>query len=121
MNRAMARLLTCLYPRQWRERYGAEFEALLQASRSDLRTSANIVWSALREYFLPTAGGEMDQHFSFGGVVSRPSAFVPLVMSFTALAVVLGHVALFGAVREPDEGAAAHIWQLLMGLQLPIL
>ncbi len=58
---------------------------------------------------------------SFKGVVTQPSAFVPLAMSLTALSVVLGHIAMFGLVREPDEGAAAHIWQLLMGLQLPIL
>jgi hypothetical protein len=63
----------------------------------------------------------MDQHPSFGGVVSRPSAFVPMAMSLIALAVVLGHIAIFGAARETDEGAAAHIWQLLMGLQMPIL
>ncbi len=42
-------------------------------------------------------------------------------MSFAALAVVLAHVAIFGAARETDEGAAAHVWQLLMAAQLPLL
>ncbi len=42
-------------------------------------------------------------------------------MSFAALAMVLGHVALFGVVREPDEGTAAHIFQLLLVVQLPIV
>ena len=42
-------------------------------------------------------------------------------MSLTALAVVLAHVAIFGAAREADEGAAAHLWQLLMAAQLPLL
>ena len=42
-------------------------------------------------------------------------------MSFAALATVLGHVALFGVVREADEGTAAHIWQLLMALQVPVM
>jgi hypothetical protein len=42
-------------------------------------------------------------------------------MALTALAVVLGHIALYGAAREADEGAAAHIWQLLMVAQLPAL
>jgi hypothetical protein len=50
-----------------------------------------------------------------------PSAFLPLAMSLTALAVVLGHVAIYGIVHEADEGAAAHIWQLLMAGQLPIV
>lgn len=32
-----------------------------------------------------------------------------------------GARALFGAVREPDEGTAAHIFQLLLVTQLPIV
>jgi len=44
-----------------------------------------------------------------------PSAFLPLAMSLTALGLVLGHVAIYGVVHEADEGAAAHLWQLLMG------
>lgn len=39
MNRVVAHLLTRLYPRDWRERYGEEFEAFLQNGRGDLRTS----------------------------------------------------------------------------------
>ena len=42
-------------------------------------------------------------------------------MSLAALAIVLGHIALFGVTREADEGAAAHLWQLLMAGQLPIV
>ncbi len=34
---------------------------------------------------------------------------------------VLFHTTMFGIAREPDEGAAAHIWQLLMTGQLPVL
>jgi hypothetical protein len=58
---------------------------------------------------------------SFGGIVKRPSAFVPMAMSLIALAVVLVHIAIYGAAREADEGAAAHIWQLLMAGQIPVL
>jgi hypothetical protein len=50
-----------------------------------------------------------------------PSAFLPLAMSLTALGIVLGHVAIYGIVHEADEGAAAHLWQLLMAGQLPIV
>ena len=53
-------------------------------------------------------------------LMKQPSAFIPLAMSFTALATVLGHVAMFGAVREADEGTAAHLFQLLMVVQVPI-
>lgn len=53
--------------------------------------------------------------------MKHPSAWLPLLMSFAALALVLGHVAMFGAVREEDEGTAAHIFQLLMVAQIPIV
>jgi len=122
MNRVVAHLLTRLYPRDWRERYGEEFEALLQNGHGDLRTSANVIWSALGEHIFPTRGGNMDQHInSFGAIIKRPSAFLPLAMSLTALTLVLGHVAMFGAVREADEGTTAHLWQLLMAGQMPVL
>jgi len=54
-------------------------------------------------------------------IVKKPSAWVPLAMSFAALATVLFHIAMFGPAREADEGAAAHIWQILMAAQLPII
>jgi hypothetical protein len=54
-------------------------------------------------------------------LMKRPSAFLPVAMSLAALAVVLGHAAIFGVVQEADEGAAAHIFQLLMALQMPVV
>ena len=54
-------------------------------------------------------------------MMKQPSAFLPVAMSFAAFATVLVHVARFGAAREADEGAAAHIWQLLMIAQVPIM
>ena len=53
--------------------------------------------------------------------IKQPSAFIPIIMSLAALATVLFHVAMFGTARQPDEGAAAHIWQLLMAGQLPVI
>jgi hypothetical protein len=54
-------------------------------------------------------------------LLRRPSAFLPMVMSLAALAAVLVHVVLVGTAREADEGTAAHVWQLLMALQVPIV
>ncbi len=51
--------------------------------------------------------------------LKQPSALLPIAMSVAALAVVLGHIAIFGVVRETDEGTAAHLWQLLMAGQIP--
>ena len=54
-------------------------------------------------------------------MIRKPSAFLPPVMSCTALATVLIHIALYGIVREGDEGTAAHIFQLLITAQVPIV
>jgi hypothetical protein len=53
--------------------------------------------------------------------MKKPSALLPIAMSMAALVLVLGHVAIFGVVHEADEGAAAHMWQLLMAGQAPIV
>lgn len=54
-------------------------------------------------------------------LVRKPSAFLPFAMSLAAITLVLGVVAIYGVVRDPDEGTAAHIWQLLIVGQLPFL
>ena len=33
----------------------------------------------------------------------------------------LGYAAMFGVARQVDEGTAAHLWQLLMAAQLPVV
>ena len=53
--------------------------------------------------------------------IKQPSAYLPLAMSLAALTLVLGHAAAYGVVHEADEGAAAHIWQILMAAQLPLV
>lgn len=128
MNPALARLLTRLYPSAWRERYGAEFEELLQTEGGVLRTSANVIWSAFCEHIVPTQGGNMNPNpNSFRSILKQPSAFLPLAMSLGALGVLAG-AAIYGLlhgaggiIRQPDEGTAAHLWQLLMAAQLPVL
>ncbi len=57
----------------------------------------------------------------FSRMIRRPSAFLPVAMSFAALAMALGHIVMFRSVREADEGAAAHIFQLLMVAEVPIV
>lgn len=54
-------------------------------------------------------------------IMKQPSAFLPVTMSSLALATLLVAFVTGNAVPEPDEGTAAHIWQLLMGGQIPIV
>lgn len=68
----------------------------------------------------------MEQAYTFSGVSRKPSAFVPIAMSVSALLMVLSviffELATQGqVVREADEGAVAHLWQTLMTVQMPIV
>ena len=54
-------------------------------------------------------------------IIKQPSAFLPVAMSLAALITLLVALAMGGVARETDEGTAAHIWQLLMGGQIPIM
>mgnify|MGYP006388501915 CR=1 FL=1 len=53
----------------------------------------------------------------------QPSAWIPLVMSFAALAIIVVYVAIngFASSGNGDEGAPARIFQLIMVTQLPIV
>jgi hypothetical protein len=125
MTPRLARWLVRLYPRDWRERYGEEFEALLQEGSGGVRALVNVLCAALRERVVAeaTMGVAMNQYpYSVLSLSKKPSAFVPMAMSVTALAVLLGSIAASsGVARDTDEGAIAHIWQLLMVGQVPIL
>ena len=62
-------------------------------------------------------GGDMNPFT----ILKHPSAFLPVAMSLGALATVVIFIALHGPAPQADEGAAAHIWQLLMVAQVPIV
>lgn len=51
----------------------------------------------------------------------RPSALLPVLMSLFVVGMVVVHYAMFGIVEEPDEGTPAHLFQLLMAAQVPLI
>ena len=53
--------------------------------------------------------------------LKHPSAFLPIAMSLVAFSMVWIFVALNGTAPQEDEGTAAHLWQLMMAAQLPII
>ena len=63
----------------------------------------------------------ISQELIMKAILKKPSAFRPLAMSFGALATVLLYVLIFGPAPQSDEGTAAHIWQILMAGQIPII
>lgn len=54
-------------------------------------------------------------------MMKHPSAFLPVAMSLGALTTVLIFIALHGTAPQADEGAAAHLWQILMAAQVPVV
>src|SRR6476646_6637052 len=63
----------------------------------------------------------MNVQINISNTLRHPSAFLPIAMSLLAIAAVLAHIALAGTAPQADEGTAAHLWQLLMAGQVPII
>ena len=116
--------LTRLYPAAWRDRYGDEMDELLSGG-CGWRDMLDVVRSALVEqlHHSSRAGVETMPTYprNVAVLVRKPSAIVPIAMSLCALSVVLLAIANGSARPQPDEGAAAHIWQILIAGQLPFL
>ncbi len=53
--------------------------------------------------------------------LKRPLAWLPIAMSFAALVVVIVRVLIVGTAPDTDEHTAAHLFQLLMAGQLPLI
>jgi hypothetical protein len=51
----------------------------------------------------------------------KPSAWIPVIMSIAALVLVGLQIAMHGVQPQRDEGALAHLWQLLVVAQVPII
>jgi hypothetical protein len=54
-------------------------------------------------------------------LLKRPTAFVPLAISAGFLIPLLVGVAQGTLVRQPDEGVAAHLFQILIPLQVIVI
>jgi len=60
---------------------------------------------------------------TIGELLKRPTGFLPLLLAASALALIIGYVALFGPDASPtgDEGVAARIFQILLTTQLLVM
>lgn len=54
-------------------------------------------------------------------LMRQPAGFLPVTMSIGAFAMIVWFVAVHGVVHQPDEGAQAHLWQLLVAGQVPLM
>ncbi len=58
---------------------------------------------------------------TFTALLRRPLAILPLAMSGAAFLLIIGVLATVGVTHPQDEGTPAHIFQLLMLLQVPLI
>jgi hypothetical protein len=68
-----------------------------------------------------TSRHDVDGSITVGTLMRHPTGYLPVAMSLGALAVIVWFVAVHGVVHQPDEGAQAHLWQLLVAGQLPLM
>ncbi len=125
--RSLYKKLLALYPKPFRESFA---EGMVQTFGDLCRERANgsaakllafVVWT-----FAETSTGVIREHLmnplSLGGLLSRPSAWLPILLSVGCLAFILSWVMLFGVSTEQhDEGPAARIFQLTMVLEALIV
>jgi len=93
----------------------------VSAVAARLPPSARTESDPAREFTDSPFAVRVQRQLTIPALASKPSAFLPVAMSLAALAVVLMHLALHGAAPQADENAAAHLWQVLMAAQLPLI
>jgi hypothetical protein len=62
----------------------------------------------------------VDDSMSVGALIRQPTGYAPVLMSVGGLAMIIWYVAAHGVVHETDEGAQAHLWQILVAGQVPL-
>ena len=60
---------------------------------------------------------ELASRMTMTTLLRKPSAWLPMLMSLVALALVLDFLVRYGVAPQEDEGAHARIFQLLMVAQ----
>lgn len=125
MNPRIARSLVRFYPKTWRDRFGDELQDLLEAEPGGVGVVADVLATAAKEQLIAISRRRTMVMAGYPASVlelaKRPSGFMPIAVSLSALAVVAAAIATGHAKPQADEGSAAHIFQLLIAGQAPIL
>ena len=70
---------------------------------------------------MTTSLRDADASMTVRALMDRPTGYLPVAMSVGALAMIVWFVAAHGVVHQPDEGAQAHLWQILVAGQVPLI
>src|SRR4051794_34814331 len=87
-----------LYPRRWRDRYGEEYEALLESIPPSLRSLADVVRGAVIPHGRPSPSGGPDMP-----AYSRPQAVASAIALLAILPALLFLAAAFAAAAQPIQ------------------
>lgn len=109
-----------LYPRWWWGRYGDELEGLVEDAGATWPTIADLTLGALVVRLRQRAPAQPGPS-TVRELFWSPGGFAPVAMSAGALTAIAGHILSSGIAPQADEGTAAHLWQLLMACQLPVV
>lgn len=101
----------------WRAAWGEAMKSELNHIEGDFEALAWACGCVIASYFQR----RRDRSLVFRKLLKQPSAFIPMTKSLMALVVVLVTITVFGVTHDKDEGTAAHLWQLLMAGQIPLL
>ena len=64
---------------------------------------------------------DVDAPMTVRSLMRQPTGYLPVAMSIGAFAMIVWFVAVHGVVHQADEGAQAHLWQLLVAGQVPLV
>ena len=64
---------------------------------------------------------DVDASVTPGALLRHATGYLPVAMSLAALAMIAWYVVVHGVVHQPDEGAQAHLWQILVACQVPLI
>lgn len=129
-GRQLYRALLGLYPTEFRREYE---DSLAQTFEDMQRDHLPGFWRTVLGDLIVSAAREQYDHFTRRvlmnlqtmkdntPLIKKASALIPMAMALSALALLIGHIAIYGIVREADEGTAARIFQLLMVAQVPFI
>ena len=123
MRRSTAERLARLYPGAWRSRFGEEFVDFLEIEPFGVGVVWDVARAAMNEHVLNLTAKEARVAYSANVrvLVGQPSGYIPMLFSSVALGAALFGIASTAGARQADEGVAAHVFQLLIVAQVPII
>jgi len=125
MTRKRFHWIIRLFPQAWQVRYGEEFLALLEIEGVSLAILIDLLRTATGEWVItliarrrrPVLAGPKSTQSQLPPI----SGFIPIYLSLAALAVVVLSIILNGVTPGRDEDAFAHIYQILIAAEVPVV